>query len=213
MERNRRVTALDHHISSEKIVKMTSDHVYDVAHSGAILSWNYFHAGKRPPRLLRHVEDQDLWRFKVPHTKEIGALLELQPYDFKAWNAFARRLESAKGIAMCIAEGKLLLTYKNDIVRALADEAEEVRFCGVKAWVVNSPVFSSEVGGALVVRHKAVAIIWRYEHGDIRVSLRSDGKVNVAGLAERFGGGGHRGASGFSFPASHPLPWKRAGKS
>jgi bifunctional oligoribonuclease and PAP phosphatase NrnA len=33
---------------------------------------------------------------------------------------------------------------------------------------------------------------------DFHVSLRSDGKINVADIAARFGGGGHTNAAGFS---------------
>ena len=40
--------------------------------------------------------------------------------------------------------------------------------------------------------------------GVVRVSLRSAGKVNVAAVAEQFGGGGHLGAAGCSLSA--PLP-------
>jgi phosphoesterase RecJ-like protein len=43
------------------------------------------------------------------------------------------------------------------------------------------------------------ALIRLKDDGRVRVSLRSTGRVNVAELAGRFGGGGHFGASGCDF--------------
>lgn len=40
--------------------------------------------------------------------------------------------------------------------------------------------------------------------GRVRVSIRSKGAVNVADMAEKFGGGGHACASGFSVPGTLP---------
>jgi phosphoesterase RecJ-like protein len=44
-----------------------------------------------------------------------------------------------------------------------------------------------------------VAVFFReVAHGRVRVSIRSKGAVNVATIAESFGGGGHECAGGFS---------------
>ena len=55
------------------------------------------------------------------------------------------------------------------------------------------------VNYALSIRDVEVAAFLReLPDGRYRVSLRSKGKLNVAAVAERFGGGGHECASGFS---------------
>lgn len=46
---------------------------------------------------------------------------------------------------------------------------------------------------------EVAALIRRKADGRVRVSLRSTGRVNVAELASRFGGGGHFGAAGCDF--------------
>jgi phosphoesterase RecJ-like protein len=57
------------------------------------------------------------------------------------------------------------------------------------------------VNYALSIRDVEVAAFLReLPDGRYRVSLRSKGKLNVAAVAERFGGGGHECASGFSLP-------------
>ncbi len=53
---------------------------------------------------------------------------------------------------------------------------------------VNYPLTVKEV--------EAVALLKEFEPGIYRTSLRSKGEVNVARVAEKFGGGGHRNAAG-----------------
>ena len=55
------------------------------------------------------------------------------------------------------------------------------------------------VNYALSIGDVEVAVFFReMSDGRYRVSLRSKGKLNVASVAERFGGGGHQCASGCS---------------
>jgi phosphoesterase RecJ-like protein len=48
---------------------------------------------------------------------------------------------------------------------------------------------------------EVAAMIRVLEPGQVKVSLRSRGKVNVAALAERHGGGGHHNAAGMRLAA------------
>jgi phosphoesterase RecJ-like protein len=55
------------------------------------------------------------------------------------------------------------------------------------------------VNYALSIQDVQVAVFFReLPDGRYRVSLRSKGELNVAGIAEKFGGGGHQRASGCS---------------
>ena len=63
---------------------------------------------------------------------------------------------------------------------------------------VNYPLTVGEV--------EAVAMLKECEPGVYRTSLRSKGDVNVAKVAERFGGGGHRNAAGCTLTGS----WEEA---
>lgn len=47
-----------------------------------------------------------------------------------------------------------------------------------------------------------VAALFKAIDGEIRVSLRSSGKLNVQATAQRLGGGGHFRASGLTFHGS-----------
>ena len=63
---------------------------------------------------------------------------------------------------------------------------------------VNYPLTVGEV--------EAVAMLKESEPGVYRTSLRSKGDVNVAKVAEKFGGGGHRNAAGCTLKGS----WEEA---
>ncbi len=64
------------------------------------------------------------------------------------------------------------------------------------------------VNYAIAIAGIEVAVFLReLRNHDVRLSLRSKGRVNVASIAERFGGGGHESASGCTLDG--PLPVAR----
>ena len=205
---NKKVIALDHHISAEKTTKMAHKYVYALNHSGAVIAWNYFFPKRKVPALLQHIEDIDIWKFTVPNTKEIMSFMELADYDFKIWNKIARDLENPKKKKEYIAKGALLLFYAKRIIDKLVLKAAPVKFAGYKTFAVNSPILQSEIGNALTKKLPPIGIVWSEKEGGIRVSLRSNGKVDVSKIAGKYGGGGHKAAAGFSFPVGKNFPWK-----
>lgn len=208
---NRRVTAIDHHITQEKLVKRTQDYLYALNHSGATLAWRYFHKNKKMPRLLLHIEDDDLFKFKVSHTREICAMLELLPYDFKIWDNFAKQLDNLNKRKQIIEKGAHLLSYNNILISDIIEStASHVLFQGVKTYAVNSPIFKDEIGHRLYTKHPPMAIIWSERKDKRKVSLRSVPSFDVSKLAQKIsGGGGLKNAAGFTMDLKKPLPWKR----
>ena len=130
---NKRVTAIDHHVTREKEVKLTKDYSYALRNSGAVLSWRYFHPTKAMPQILKYVEDMDLWKFEIPHTKEIFAYLNLFEFNFKVWNKLAAEIESPKKRKACIASGKIILKYEDRLVdKLIKNNGDLVKFEGYK---------------------------------------------------------------------------------
>ncbi|MFY9513893.1 MAG: DHHA1 domain-containing protein [Rubrivivax sp.] len=209
--RNKKVVAIDHHITNKKTAEMVPDHSYDISHSGAVLSWKYFHPEKKVPKLLEHVEDSDLGKFKLPFTKELWMYVDLFDFDFNVWNKLADDFESPAKCEEYIEMGKLLLKYRNKTVeRLISVHALPVIFEGFKAYAVNSRAFHSEIGNVLAEKFPPIGIIWGEENdGRIHVSLRSDGTVDVSEIAAKFGGGGHKKAAGFYIESFSKLPWKK----
>lgn len=212
LRENERVTAIDHHVSAEKSIKLTREYSYALDHSGAVLAWRYFYPEKKVPKLLEFVEDIDLWKFKRSGSRAVSAYLEVIGMDFRKWSGFARDLENPEKRKQIIRDGKLLLMYEEKLIARTLWHVEKVKFAGYKTLAVNSPNFSSEIGSALVKELPPLGIVWSERNGRIVVSLRSDGTANVSKIAARYGGGGHKAAAGFSFDAGRPFPWERLQK-
>ena len=204
---NQNIIIIDHHISGEKAIKLSGKYFYSLNHSGAVLSWKYFH--KKPtPKILRHIEDVDLWKFKLPFTKEITSALELEGFNFKKWNKIASDLEDKIKRKKYIEQGKTLLKYRGKLIERMVNGAEKAKLGKYNVFVVNSSVLVSEIGNNIVEKHKTIGVIWARKSGKIIVSLRSDGKMDVSKIAVKYGGGGHKAASGFKWDVKKPFPWK-----
>lgn len=74
----------------------------------------------------------------------------------------------------------------------------------VRGLAINADsLFASELGNRLAERCGTFGLIWQLAaDGEIKVSLRATGKIDVATIAARYGGGGHPNAAGFRMPAN-----------
>lgn len=205
---NKSVTSIDHHFSSEKTIKLTHNHSFSLKHSGASLAWLYFYPHKKIPAMVKFVEDIDLGKFDTPHAREALAFIGTFDRDFKAWNKLVSGFEIPKTKKEYLKYGKILLKYQDKMMDKALRGAESVMFEGHKAYVINTPRFTTGIGKKLALMHPPIGIRWSEGEGKVKFSLRSDGTVDVSKLAERFGGGGHKASAAFVLPAGTPLPWK-----
>jgi hypothetical protein len=209
MKDNIRVTAIDHHVSQAEATKLTDHYLYDAKHSAAPLAWKYFHPLKKMPMLLRYIEDRDIWKWNMPHSREILMLVDLAPQDFKAWNQLAKDIDDPRTHATYLKKGALLDLHYRSLYEKLLPSAELVKFAGRKIYALNCPYyFADDLGHELAAKTKSFSLLWNESGGRIRCSLRSVGKIDVAKIAKKYGGGGHKQASGFSFPVGRKTPWK-----
>ncbi len=205
------ITILDHHESQQEAIKLASTYVYETDHSGCVIAWKYFFPKKPVPQLLLAVEDSDLFLFKRAFTKEISAFLGLYDLDFFVWSKLAAGCEQKKKYISYIQQGKTLLAGKNkEIEKMILRNAEEIVLDGYRVIVVNASMYYSEAGNKIYKQWPDVpfAVVWYHRGGKIHVSLRSDCSIDVSKIALKYGGGGHPGAAGFSFPFRGKFPWK-----
>lgn len=173
---------------------------FDMEHSGCILAWNYFHPADKPPAFLLHMEDRDLWRFKLPHTREITAATFSYDYIFQVWSKLAFWCEDADDKARLIAEGSAILRqHDKDIAELLPQTKRRMVIGGYTVWVANLPYqMASDAAGIMAEDKPFAATYW---DGPVfrNFSLRSrrEAGVDVGEIAKQYGGGGHRNASGF----------------
>lgn len=225
-EEAKSIVILDHHKSAAEdlanIDSFSGDHIhvggmfamrteaaathvlawFDMEQSGAMLTWRFAHGLHSPaPQLIRHVEDRDLWRFRLPDTRAFILWLRSFPHDFGVWDRLAEETDYDYGSVM--REALSIERFYNNRITEMADGAVIVRFSrweGVP--VVHAPgIFASDVGHELLKRNPDApfAVIVSVAHGRKAFSLRSeDGRQDVSEVARIFGGGGHRNSAGFS---------------
>ena len=193
------LTIIDHHISNKDVVKMASDNLFSLDHSGAVLAWRYFYPGKKVPKLLLHIEDTDLWWFRIKHTRELVELVQSYPLELPAFDKLVKGCERKETYKQYVLEGKAIVRFSEREVAKAVRNAEEITFEGYRCLMANSAAQSSYIGNALVKKLPPIGLIWSRRGTKIVVSLRSDGTVDVAKIAQKYGGGGHQATAGFSF--------------
>lgn len=206
---NKSVVLIDHHKTSEDKIGLFSSYVFNNVHSGAFLAWEYFHPDKPVPKLILLVEDVDIWKCEYPETSNFIASLALYNYDFQSWDKIASDIESPEIIKEYLSKGEIINSYLKIVADGLVKYAQKVDFEGYQVYAANvhHPI-KSFVGPILREKYPPFSITWRQEKDMIHVSLRSAGEVDVSEIAKKHGGGGHKNAAGFSFPAGQPFPWK-----
>ena len=190
---------IDHHKSAMVELHDISNTLFDMSRSGAMLSWNFFHPGKEAPKFIQYIEDRDLWKWELPYSKEFSAAFDMVPFEYEEYCKF----EDDSVFDDAIKRGSYILAYSKTVVKKVAEGAQPRKLMGKDALVVNSPHWMSEVGSRLAPSCD-VAVIWYWDHADhkTKVSLRSfHDAIDVSEIAKKFGGGGHKKASGFSLPS------------
>lgn len=212
-KQNKKIVIIDHHKTAVDILDLADEKLFEINHSGAVLSWKYFHPNQITPTILKHIEDRDIWRWGMKNSREILTYFDLFNLDFKIWDKVINEFDRNKTKRdEFLVNGKLLMRQWNNLCEGiLGEDAMEVEFEGYKTYSVNVPsVFSSDLGNFLSKKLPPMAIAWHQSNnGNFRVSLRSDGTLDVSEIAKKYGGGGHKAAAGFGIMAGQPFPWKK----
>ncbi len=102
---------LDHHKTAQEALEDLPFARFDMNSSGAMMAWEYLHepiAPSKIPQLVNYVQDRDLWRWKLPESKEVSAALASYPLKLKIWNEFLNNSE----IERLKREGEAILRYQ-----------------------------------------------------------------------------------------------------
>ncbi|MEB2346525.1 MAG: hypothetical protein OZ948_17505 [Deltaproteobacteria bacterium] len=203
------VVVLDHHVSA--LERFASEpelaralaargHLvrFDLERSGAILAWQHFHPDHEPPALLAYVQDQDLWRWELPHSEAVNAAIYSYPRRFDAWDELC-----AMPLDRLVAEGSSIARAQRIEVERSLQNAHPITVGGLRLEAVNALFHRALIGHELAVRavHGSPAgAVYRLTGRRVDCSLYSTGDFDVAKIAARYGGGGHRNAAGFHVP-------------
>jgi oligoribonuclease NrnB/cAMP/cGMP phosphodiesterase (DHH superfamily) len=206
-DRADRIVVLDHHISARdrymadpslENALCARDHsvFFDLDRSGAVMAWQYFHPDEPTPDLLRYVEDQDLWNWKLPHSEEVNAAIGSYSREFETWETLA-----AKTCEELVAEGRPILRANRIEVERSLSAVHPISIDGMRVEAVNAHHRRSAIGHELAKRASfgaPVGLVYRITGTRVDASIYSIGDFDVSKIASRHGGGGHRNAAGFA---------------
>lgn len=204
-ERAAVILVLDHHKSAEEDLRDLPSNVvakFDMEHSGAMMAWKHFFPDREPPRLLNHIEDRDLWRFRLPYTREIQACLFSYPYEFYVWDTLM-----ATDTDVLAGEGAVIeRKHLKDIRELLGVMTRKMTIGGYDVPVANLPYTLSSDACHVMAENEPFAACYYDKPGYRNFGLRSsnDG-IDVSEIAKGYGGGGHRHAAGFRVELSRLL--------
>jgi uncharacterized protein len=196
---------IDHHKSAELDLQDIDPKykIFDMSHSGATLTWNYFYPDAPCPLLLRYIEDRDIWTKKLDHTDEFVSWFYMLPLDFEVYKQYA---EDDDLLMMGIKKKgfpylELNNNYTNQAVTFTVPKFSRIEDKYYFVAYVNSSVLKSDIGNRIFDTFPNVDFTAVYSINDYNdttsFSLRSTAKrADVSKIAFSLGGGGHEAASG-----------------
>lgn len=210
LEKAGKLIVLDHHEGVREITESYEHHIFDSNRSGATIAWDYFHEGTRAPRFLKHLEDDDLFRFADPDTRPVMAYLGVHPFSFELFDELAETLEDADRRETFLHTARAYAEYFNLFADIAVEKAKLVSFEGHEVYFATTHPYKpmkSLVGNLLAKKQGPFALVVAAHPKGFGVSIRGDGTVDVSKIAQKYSGNGHPNSSGFLISAEGPLPW------
>lgn len=199
----RQLLVLDHHKTAEAALKGAPYAVFDMERSGCGITWDWFHSPETRPWLINTIEDRDLWRFKFSNTRVLMAYIATVPMTVEAYDKLT-------GVdALFYEKGEAILQYITKFGEGLAEHAFMREIGGYAFWVINTSYQNSSDHVDLLLERKKFdkgAYFFMASNGKWQFGLRSRGDFDVSAIAQLYGGGGHKNASGF---LTDKLPWEK----
>lgn len=207
-----RLVWIDHHVSAIEAYKASGEIILgkrEVGKGACELAWECLYPDVDMPRFIHLLGRYDVW----DHSDQALWDDEILPFQYglrlentdpsKNWE-FWNKLFLADNAyyETAIERGKLILSYvAQTSARYMHSHAYEIQFEGLRALAVNAGNVSSRFFESMYnpARHD-IMIAYSNIRGQFwGVTLYSDKpEVNCAVIAKKYGGGGHKGAAGFS---------------
>ena len=203
---------IDHHISGREEVESASNHVFDLDHAGCYLAWQYFYPDVEVPLLLQYISEGDIFKFRLAGYENYMPAIYGREISFENIEILNEMMNSEEGREKLKAESKLLKNYEKKILAVALDSVHMIELDGVIMPAVNVCLSLDERSDLLhmiYTQYPPVAMSYRWDDGQWKVSLRSNGDFDCTVIATKYGGGGHKGAAGFAVAGDMPLPFAR----
>lgn len=202
IENSKNFIWIDHHkTAKEKLENIWEDKnicgIRNLNYAGCYLTWEYFFPKCSIPPSVKYIGDRDIWKFEFG--KNTKAFYEMFNLKYKEVNdnvildIFVKECEEDY-----IEKGKILIEKRKEQVELAYSTRKESVFVfkGYKTCIINSQENISEIGEYCYNKGYDIVLIWNIKGNKMYCSLRSK-DIDVSKIAEKYGGGGHKNASGF----------------
>ena len=223
------LTVLDHHPKAQEAQEYLKPGTvaYSNKYSACVLVWEtYAGLDSDRPWLLSYIQDRDLWQWKLPHSKEVNSYLNMLPHDFKVWDKVLSQspeeiLEAATVARRAVQSYTTATVSQARMVRIagclvpiinapywfVSDLLDILTTTKVNPGAQEGDLWREVTTEKEYALNPQFALAW-YETaaGGRKFSIRSTNRglfgysYDVSVVAESYGGGGHRNASGFYLP-------------
>jgi oligoribonuclease NrnB/cAMP/cGMP phosphodiesterase (DHH superfamily) len=202
---------IDHHITAIESLSDYSDKIKGLRRVGigaCQLTYEYLFDSNKIPKVVKLLAEYDVWNHSDEDTLPLQSGLFSLPnhpeYNFDLWKYIIFEENNNDVIQNIIDRGKLFLEFEDfknkSIVQSTMFEAkfEGFKFICANAVGVNAKLFDSvwdddRYDGMLILsfrKDKWVISMFTPPH-------KTD-KIDLSIIAKKYGGGGHKGACGFS---------------
>lgn len=227
------ILILDHHATAKSDLEGFPEAVFDMDRCGCVMLWDEeirfrmaHEQGDHPtlgitkrPWLLEYVQERDLWKFRLPKSLEVAAVVSSIPMTFEHWSGLYERVGAfpvddplaPSAMEPIVREGEAIMRYQRQYGQKGLAEARSEMISDYLVPCVNMPYMNcSEYVGWLLERSPTAAFAagyFRRADGKWQFSLRSRPDFDCSQVARLYGGGGHPQAAGFQVEV---LPWEES---
>ena len=173
--------------------------------SGCGIAWNWFFPHSPMPYVVEMIQDYDLWQFKFPETKPFYEGLKLEDTAPIAgiWKTLLCTTQMYSKhekdiISDFCKKGETCIKYRDSICKDYCKMGFETWFMGYRCFAQGMYTFGSTAFGELIHKYP-ICLSFEFLGDKWVIGLYSaDDKIHVGELAKQCGGGGHKGAAGFT---------------
>jgi oligoribonuclease NrnB/cAMP/cGMP phosphodiesterase (DHH superfamily) len=199
-------TWIDHHISIIKDANSAGFNpkgLREIGRSGCELTWAYLYPNAEMPTAVHLLGRYDVWDESIEDAYPFQ--YGLQTYDTSVpYNDLWKNLFDGNHTLMAeiFKRGKVVMDYHRNLFKDASNLAFEATVEGYRAIVVNITVGDSTLFRYLCnPEDYEVMVNFGIRNGEAKISIYSvHDHIDVSAIAARYGGGGHKGAAGWSMP-------------
>lgn len=200
---------IDHHATAineaqrEDLECRTGEFVLDASKSGCELTWEHLYPGEQMPRAVSLLGRYDVWDHSalpgIVEFQQAMKLLDLTVHS-EEWTQLLSEPDPAV-IDMLISDGQVIRAYQKVSNRIYAEACGHVIRCQGKTFIAMNKCLANSLAFEAIYKpeeHDAM-MAYGWDGKKWKVSIYSDKSTFNAGeFCKQFGGGGHKGAAGFS---------------